>query len=45
MGRFKPETRTKRQATQHGFLPSLLGDGDREIEKVYSEEKNFVLGN
>jgi hypothetical protein len=24
-----PETLTKRQATQHGFLPSLLGNGDK----------------
>jgi hypothetical protein len=37
----------KRQATQHGCLPvpSLLGDGDKDIEIVYGEEKNyFVLG-
>ncbi len=33
------ETHTKRQAIQHGCLPSLLGDGDKGIEKVYSEEK------
>jgi hypothetical protein len=26
------ETHTKRQATQHGFLPSLLGDGDKGIK-------------
>jgi hypothetical protein len=31
--RVQPETHTKRQATQHGYLPSLLGDGDKEIEK------------
>jgi hypothetical protein len=29
-----PETHTKRHATQHGCLPSLLGDGNIEIEKV-----------
>jgi hypothetical protein len=35
----------KRQETQHGCLPSLLGDGDKIIEKVYGEEKKcFVLG-
>jgi hypothetical protein len=36
-----------RQETQHGCLPSLLGDGDKGTEKVYGEEKNilyFVLG-
>ncbi len=37
------ETHTKRQAPQHGCLPSLLGNGDKGIEKVYSEEKNFVI--
>jgi hypothetical protein len=34
-----PERRTERQATQHGCLPRLLGDGDKGIEKVYGEEK------
>jgi hypothetical protein len=34
-------THTKRLATQHGCLPSLLGDGDNGIEIVYSEEKNI----
>ncbi len=29
-----PETHTKRQATQQGCLPSLLGDGDKGIERV-----------
>jgi hypothetical protein len=29
----------KRQATQHGSLPSLLGVGDKGIEIVYGEEK------
>jgi hypothetical protein len=36
------ETLIKRQATQHGCLPSLLGDGDKGIEKVYGEEKNIL---
>jgi hypothetical protein len=36
------ETHTKRQATQHGCLPNLLGDGDKGIEIVYSEEKNIL---
>jgi hypothetical protein len=31
----KPETHTKRQATQNGCLPSLLVDGDKGIEIVY----------
>ncbi len=37
-----PETHTKRQATQHGFLPSLLGDGD--CNSVRWGKKHFVLG-
>jgi hypothetical protein len=37
-----PETHKKRQATQHGCLPSLLCDGDKGIEIVYSEEKNSL---
>jgi hypothetical protein len=41
---FRPETHIKRQVTQHGCLPSLLGDGDKGNEKVYSEEQYFVLG-
>ncbi len=45
---YEPETDTERQATQHGCLPSLLGDGDKEIEIVYGEENNiknyFVQG-
>jgi hypothetical protein len=40
---YVPET-TKRQATQHGCLPSLLGDGDKGIEIVNGEKKYFVLG-
>jgi hypothetical protein len=39
-----PETHTKRQVTQHGCQPSLLGGGDKGIEKAYGEEKIFVLG-
>jgi hypothetical protein len=35
------ETHTKRQATQHDCLPSLLGDEDKGIEIVYGEEKNI----
>jgi hypothetical protein len=34
---------TKRQATQHGCLPSLLGDGDKIIEIVHGEEKKYSL--
>ncbi len=42
---WKPETHTKRQASQHGCLPSLLGDRDKGIEIVYGKEKQyFVLG-
>ncbi len=29
------ETHTKRQATQHGFLPSLLANGDKVFKIVY----------
>jgi hypothetical protein len=36
-----PETYTKRQAIQHGCLPSLLGDGDTKIEIAYGEEINI----
>jgi hypothetical protein len=35
------DTHTKRQATQHGCLPSLLGDGDKGIEIVYGEEEKI----
>ncbi len=36
---------TKRQAIQHGYLPSLLGDGDKWIEIVHGwGKKYFVLG-
>ncbi len=31
-GVFTRETHTKRQTTQHGCLPGLLGDGDKGIE-------------
>jgi hypothetical protein len=40
----QPETHTKRQATQHGSLSSLLGDGDKGIEIVNGEEKSFCTG-
>jgi hypothetical protein len=40
--RFWPETHIKRQATQHGCLPSLLGDGDKGMEKVSGEEKSIL---
>ncbi len=40
---FSPKTHTKRQATQHGCLPSLLGDGDKGIEIVMVRKKYFVL--
>jgi hypothetical protein len=36
------ETHTKRQATQHDYLASLLSGGDKGIEIVYSEEKNML---
>jgi hypothetical protein len=44
--RIPPETHTNRQATQHGCLPSLPGDRDKGIEKVYGDKKKtyFVLG-
>jgi hypothetical protein len=32
----------KREATQHGCLPSLLGDGDKGNEIVYGEETNIL---
>jgi hypothetical protein len=38
-----PDTPTKRQATQHGYLPSFLGDGDKAIEIVYGEEKKYFV--
>jgi hypothetical protein len=37
-----PETNSKRQATQYGCLPSLLGDRDKGIEIVYGEEKSIL---
>ncbi len=40
-----PETHTKSQATKHGCLPSLLGEGNKGVKIVLAEEKNiFVLG-
>ncbi len=38
-----PETYIKRQGTQHGCLPSLLGDGEQGIKIAYGEEK-YILG-
>jgi hypothetical protein len=41
----RAENHTKRQATQHGCLPSLLGDGNKKIEIVYGGwGKYFVKG-
>ncbi len=37
-----PQAHTKRQATQHGCLPSLLGDRDKGIEIESGEEKNIL---
>jgi hypothetical protein len=42
MERGHPETHTKRQATQHGSLPSLLGGRYKGNEIVYGEEKNIL---
>jgi hypothetical protein len=39
-----PETHTKRQATQHGCMPSFLGDRYNWIEIVYVRKKYFELG-
>jgi hypothetical protein len=39
--KLQADPHTERQATQHGFLPSLLCDGDKEIEIVYGEEIIF----
>jgi hypothetical protein len=36
------ETHTKRLVTQHGCLPSCLGDGDKGIEIVNGKEKNIL---
>ncbi len=33
---------TKRQVTQHGCLPGLLGDGDKGFEIVYGEGKKYL---
>jgi hypothetical protein len=40
----KRREHTQRQATQHGCLPSFLGDGDKGIEIVYDEEKICCTG-
>jgi hypothetical protein len=37
----KPDTHTKRQATQHDCLPCLLGDGDKRNDIVYGKDKNI----
>ncbi len=37
-------TKTKRQATRQGYLPSLLGEGDKGIKIVYGEEKILCTG-
>jgi hypothetical protein len=36
------ETHTKRQATQHDCLPSLMNDGDKRIEIVDGEGKHIL---
>ncbi len=42
---YSTQRHTKRQATQHGCLPSLLFDEDKENDKVYGEKKNiFFIG-
>jgi hypothetical protein len=38
------ETHNKRWATEYGCLPNLQGDGDKEVEIVYGEEKIFCTG-
>jgi hypothetical protein len=39
------QTLTKRQATQHGCLPSLLDDGTKQLKYVvYGEEKKSSQG-
>jgi hypothetical protein len=38
------DTDTKRQSNQHGCLPSLEGDGDKEIEKIYGEIESILTG-
>jgi hypothetical protein len=37
-------TPTKRQANQHGCMHSLLFDREKEIKKVYGEEKILRTG-
>jgi hypothetical protein len=41
---YQPEIHTKRQATQHDWPPSLLGDRNKGIETSYGEEKIFWTG-
>ncbi len=38
----EPETHTKRQATLHDCLPSLLGGGHKGIKILNYEEQNFL---
>jgi hypothetical protein len=38
-----PETHTKRHATQHGCLPSLLGDLNKGIEIVHTFGKKYFV--
>ncbi len=38
-----PETHTKGQATQHGYLPSLLGDGAPKFNQCTARKTIFVL--
>ncbi len=40
--RIGPEANTKRQVTQHGCMPCLLGDRDKGIEIVYCEGKTIL---
>jgi hypothetical protein len=37
----QPETHIKRQAAQHGCLPSLLGDRDKGTEIMYGKQKQL----
>jgi hypothetical protein len=39
--RYRAETHTKRQSTQHGYLSSLLGDEETEIEIVYGGKNSL----
>ncbi len=39
-----PETHTKRQATQHGCLPSMLSDGAKELKQCTVRKIIFCTG-